>query len=169
MSLTNIISPGNLTVGGPPPGAGAAPPKPPAAPEIGAGAPAATTTLSPQAAEARVNMAYERWDSSIENGVKNADPEARNAARSVLGLSLRQTQEQADAAKAAGKPYDKDAGLAANMANNTATTLLGGQTPPDPNAQSTRTLAEMNAAAMNYLEARKAQVQAEITANGGGK
>lgn len=61
-----------------------------------------------------------------------------------------------------------DAGLAANMANNSATVLLGGQNPPDPNAQSTRTLAEMNATAMNYLEARKAQVQAEINASGGG-
>ncbi len=166
MSLTN------LTIGGAPPvgvgSTGALPPRPPAAPEPGTGAPTATTTLSPEAAQARVSNAYEMWNTSIENGVKNADPEARNAARGVLGLSLKQTQEQSEVARAAGKPYDMDAGLAANMANNSATILLGGQNSPDPNAQSTRTLAEMNTTAMNYLEARKAQVQAEINASGGG-
>ncbi len=146
------------------------PPAPaPAANPAPAAAPAATATLSPEAAQGRVNFAYESWNTAIGNGVNNSDPDARNAARGVLGASLQQTQQQAEEAKAAGRPYDMDVGLAANMANNTATTLLGGEKSPDPNAQSTKTLAEMNATALNYLEARKAQAQADITANGGGQ
>lgn len=161
------------TGGVPPTGVGAPPPvapKPaptpqaPPAPTSQASAPVATTELSADSSKVRTEIAYERWNKSIENGVTNADPDARAAARGTLQTSLQQTEAQAAAAKEQGKPYDMDAGLAANMANNSAQTLLGGEKSPDPNAQSTKTLTDMHTTSLSYLKAREAEL---IAQNGG--
>lgn len=136
----------------------------PAAQTTNTAAPAtatATTTLSPEAAGARVKETYDQWNASIGNGVNNSDPDAQKAARGLLSTSLQMTENDRVAHEKEGKPYDPDAGFAANMASTGAKMLLGGENPPDPNAQSTKTVAEMSSTALAYLQAREAELKAQ--------
>ncbi len=145
------------------PKANPAPAAPPAATTQQA-APAATSDLSANAPQTRVDMAYERMNQSITNGVNNQDPEAQAAARGLVRSSVEAVQHEAAQHAKDGTPYDPDAGFAAHIASGGAQELLGGEKSPDPNAPKTKTLTDMSASALNYLEARKAALVAE---NGG--